>query len=282
MSTLSNGDDDMDEAVRKVCISSHDDDINQHDASKELLRVVADKGDAAQRQEAVEIVAQHTDYNKSTAKDWIDEVESAVTQGYIDVHEVVQIVPHDSNEPHEWEFHVTARGEDVAFRVDTTELMGPTAIQQKVFEATRVKVKFEDWDEILNEWLEQADVVERDAEPIELEHQVARDVIKNIGRATVTDDYDAFKRGEASVLLDDDEDEVLAHSKLINTAMSASNQDVKRRRLRSILDPCMAGNAKSVRSDDGFVSAWRFDVEALDETDAVDIDKMRQNVEGSE
>lgn len=269
--------DEHDELCAQVALADMQDDIDTRGACKELLSWVAQHGAAPDVQETIELIVQKTDYNKSTVKDWYREVQSQVSLRYMDVEKIVKIKQHDPDEDDLFEFHVTANGEPASFRISSMDLMSQRAFQTKMLELCHTKTTFEDWDEQLNEWLQQAEIQEEMAEPLEIEHQVARSVVESIGQSEATYDEETFKQDKTKVLLKDDE--IWVRPELLDSVASSRSGEVSRRRLRAILDEVLAGNNQKVRSGEGYVNAWRFNAEKLDQTRVVDVANLSDDAE---
>jgi hypothetical protein len=248
-------------------------------AAEEYLEAVSEHGKAIDREEAVELITQHTDYNKSTVKEWADEIGDAVTRKYITVHGVAKVERWDPDEDMVYEIDVEARGQRATLRIESGGLMSSHEFEKQLLELTDVPVEIDEWRETLRDWLDAAPIEERMELPIDIEHSVAEQVIDRISGLEPTYDYEEFRFGHGQNLhVDDDEREALVPAKVVDTS-TASDQNISRRKLRSILNDLLVGHTQSVRRDDDFFRAWRFDLDRLVAGDIIDLSALEDEDE---
>lgn len=270
----------FDDLVADVCTASVKDDVSEREAARDLLEWVAENGDVPKREEAIEAIANSTDFNKSAAQDWYKEINSEKSMAMLDVQDIIEIEPWDPDEDNIYQFHVIANGDEHTFKVSSGELTSQNAMQKKILEVCHVKVTFDDWDQTLNEWLDKATMDKKKEEPLTPAHSIANKVVRDIGSAEATFDYETLKQSPQKVYLHnweqeeqpDEPPQIWVRSEMIDQTLEASNAEVTKQKLRPILDGVMAGPVQSLRSDGtGFTSAWRFDAEKLGETEQVDL-----------
>lgn len=266
---------DRDDLVARVCMADQMDDIDEEEACRDLLEWVAEHGDVPDKTAAIDTIADKTDYNKSTAKEWYDEINTQQSLQNLTVHEIEKIKPYDPDDDVTYEFTVTAMGEDAVFRVDSSDLMSQTMMQTKILEVCDFKASFDDWDEVLNNWLQRANMNERKEEPLEAAHSVAGRVVESIGISEATRDKQTFKENKDAVYLHNDDSEVWARSEMIDEALATTNAEVTKQKLRPILDDIMVGRVEKVSEGGaGYTYAWRFDAGLLEEIGGLNMETL--------
>lgn len=278
MSGISNPTEDMDDASKALVQTLHDDEADTHAAAEHLLEVAAEQGDRAQQDDAVEMIATLTKWNKSVAEDWLSETKDQTTADMLEVPQVKKQIPPGDDDVL-WEFHVVAAGKPAVFRLPSSDLSTQQAFATKVLEVTNVPVDFDNWKEQLHEWLTDADIMEEDQPPITPEHSIVRKLLSNIGSLEATRKYDKFRQNERLAFLNEKDEEVWVRSEMVESTLSSTSTEVSRQRLRSILGDLLSNGSKETKIEDKYVYIWRFDAEELFDTDAVDRETLEDSAD---
>lgn len=255
--------------------------VDEQDGMNRILEAVAD-ATPAERQEAIEAIANNTKYNKSTVEEQAAEIRNQAAMGDIDVVAVTKYIPYDPNEYVEYEFQVVADGNPTEFRVPSSDLRSPKEIEARLLEATDRVVSFEEWDETLDYWLSEAEVVEEMEEPITIDHDVAWDVLLSVNTRVPTNDWDEFKARGKDVYVDGERETLKVNSGFIKNTLA--DKDVTMRKIRALIDPVMPDGegSKVVTEDYNQFRYWTFSVEKLRNVDGLNIEGMLSELDEEE
>lgn len=238
--------------------SSNTEDPSTEDVVK-YLSLYADRNPAEQ-QDAVDLVAQRTQYNKSTARDILKEQKSKNSLDGFDVKNITKIVPINNDDETTYQFHIKYNEETHKFKIESSELVNSRMFKQKILELTDQLITFDSWNEKLNEWLETTDVDVREEEPLKDVHAVVEHIFDEFEMLQFTRQLSEFKNFPDSMAhVEDSQDEVHVSGRWIDNRVESLNKDVSKRKVRQLLDRFMPdGSAKKVRKDDDQFRAWRF------------------------
>jgi len=254
----------VEEGQKQFLLSLGEDQANQQQAARDYLRAVYQSGGATDVDEAVDTIHTHTEYTKSTVRNWYDEISSEAAAAEVTVRRIVKYHPIVPDDDVEWEIHGTADGERFTFKLNTTDLNTQTPFAGKILEVTDRAVEFENWNDTLQGWLDQATIEEDLKAPIGPEWAAAEDVLSRLGNLDIITDSRIFAQTDSNtVLYDSDEMALRANAALIEKAAEVHG-DVNVRRIREVLDHVIERNSVTVRvDDDRYRRAWVFDATAL-------------------
>jgi len=269
--TISVDDDDLDELVYELVVGDGD----AYEIGREIIELSLDY-DSAIQAECIEAIAQNTDYIKSTIRDWKTDIEADRSRRLIEVQSISKIIPHSADEPVVFEFEVVGKGgEEATFRIQSDDLMSSAVFERKVLELTNTRVSFDDWQGLLNDWLNEHEIEERLEEPISKEHAVVESVINRMRGMDPTDDMDEFRRQQQHIFVDVEGREAQVPGSVVQAAAREVRGETVTRKIRAILDPLMIkGKSRKVRIGDDYFRAWRFDLDDLLDAGVVDISPL--------
>lgn len=246
------------------------------------LALYADKNPARQ-QDAVDLVAQRTSYNKSTARDILEEQKSKKSLKGFTIKQITKIVPINGDDETTYQFHIDYEGETHKFKIESSELVNPTTFKQRILELTDQLITFDSWHEKLNDWMETTEVEVREEEPLKDVHAVVEHIFDEFEMLQFTSELSKFKSFPDSMAhIDDETDEVHVSGRWIDNRVDSLNKDVSKRKVRQLLDDFMPeGSAKKVRKDDDQFRAWRFNKTKLEKLDVINQQEYSKEQEES-
>lgn len=264
--------DEFDEAVVDVIRARDDED---EDAAIERIMTVAARRDEATKQDAIGVVESKTRKTKSEAKALLRDHEGQRSRELLAIDHIEKIVPVGDADEYRYRFHVEAGGERGVVELTTGALVHtPHQFQQQVFELTGTKVSFPEWDDTLNQWMDETEVVERDEDPLSNAHALAESFVDRVRGMEVVTSRDEFRsRPLHALLYEPGENRLLVAGKVIDDLRQSQPGDVSMQKARNILDPVSAGNSESIEIEDDFSRVWPFDADLLATTADIDLSR---------
>lgn len=269
---MSDDEDPLGTAFRGVKLAEGESD--QEDAARDLLRAALEHGDEDDRAEATSFISNNTRYGEGQAEDWLDEERIAYQTSLVKVHKIEKVIPDVRDEPWQWIFHCTVRGDDVKIELPDHATGGSTAFETAVRNHAHTWVEFEDWGETLEEWMNTAEEVRRSEDPITVNHVAGEAVLDTISTLDLTVDVQIFKAAPTThAYYDQEKSELLVSSEVVNQAIDSKGRDVTAQKVHAILkDLKPDGKAVRPRTPDGDrFRAWRFEAGALEREGLVDL-----------
>lgn len=238
------------------------------EAIDDLLVTVA-KEDSLTQEEALQDIASLTNFGKRAAKRRLKEIKGKMPgpmESELTIERIVEIIPYSNEDDNRYRFEIELGGEKYEIELTSSELMGPGTFVKKIFELTREKIDFPNWDETLNHWMEEYRIETEKEEPISIEHDIAEAILSTIQGMMATKNWQEFKEMPKDRVFLSGNGGVLVSNRVVMGRANRIDRYASARKIRSLLDPVMcAGTSKKIRIDDGFFRAWRFDKEKLDE-----------------
>lgn len=264
--------DEFDAALNDVMRAMDDED---EDAAIERIMSVAAGRDEATKQEAIEVVASKTRKTKNEAEALLRDHEGQRSRELLTVERIEQIIPVGDADEHRYRFHVSAGGTTGVVELGTGSLVhSPHRFQQQVFELTGTKVSFPEWDETLNQWMDETEVVEREEDPLSNAHALAESFVDRVRGMEVVTSRDEFRsRPLHALLYEPGENRLLVAGKVVDDLRQSQPGDVSMRRARNILNPVSAGNSESIETENDFSRVWPFDADRLATTADIDLSR---------
>lgn len=281
MASISADDPEIDQAVAELYASKPDGEKAVKEAARNLLEVVAHH-DAPTREETIELLKSETEYGKSTIRDWFAEVTAEVTQQKIEVVRVLKKFPADPSDDVIYEFDIICEGTQYDVAMPSDAIQTERVFQKKILERTDTLIEFENWRDTINEWLDQAEIIEVMQEPTTAEHAVVEGILENIATMTCyATDQRMRELGTSYAYYDDapdiddrDDPVVWISGTMIDDVSKRTTGDIDHTRTRAILGPYLAHEYNSVRTFDGGFRAWAFDYESLRDEELVDAEEQ--------
>lgn len=277
MPSISADDDELDELVYDLVTS----DDGQKEIAEELLSKSLEY-DSVVQAEVIEVIHDATGYNKDTIRDWKGELQNARAFDLLGIEGITKVTRYAPEDPILYEFTVDTPNTDglASFRLSSDDLLSPTKFEQKVLELTDTLVEFDDWNEVLNQWLREHDIATEKEEPLDIEHSVTEAVVDRIRAMEPVVDIDDFKQNPDTVMVRLGRNEAQISATVIDSATREVQGETNRQKIRAILDDLMVGGeARKVRVGDDHFRAWRFDLERLEDADVLDVEHLREDDE---
>lgn len=257
----------------------------EREAAREALRRSLDHG-ADIQQIAVELVNEHTRFNKTTAKEMRKEEkekEYAVDWGVKGVRKEVPDAP-DVDE-YTYHFFVDVAGEESVISVPESEMHSQHTFRQQLLRSTDFLSRWDEWVDWVNNVLQEHKPIEEiEEDPLRSEHMVVTRVVNRIGGLEYTTDVTEFKAQPSSrALYHPDEGILDVSNNTLQDVMESTSGETNWNRLRGILDSrgLLADTTKQINISKGFFMAWRFDADRLEKEDVVgDLSGLVDNEEG--
>lgn len=247
------------------------------EAAREALRLAVKHGSDDERAEVVDLIVNQTRFNRSTVNDWEGDAIVDVAAEQVNVERIVEEVRDSREKPNNYTFYVTGERIDGEreFTLTTPELTrSQHAFCDRVFELTHFLPEFDEWADTLNHFMQSAAVETVHEAPIDIEHDVSREIVDKMASMDVVREMDEFKMDRGTKLLyDPATDSVAISSKTLREVADAvSTSDVNLRAVRDVLDGVLVDNdqragtstTRSVRFYEGKHNAWQFKCEKLE------------------
>lgn len=222
--------------------------------------------------EAKTTVDNLTQKGKTYAEDRLNEVQPTPDVGGMEMGTILKERPPTAHGNTIYKISMTFNGKPADFVIKDNDLRSSQEFKIQLLNETDEMPDIDDWSATQEALWREAEIIERQADPVQREYNIAGKILVSIHSSGATDQIQEMWSNANKVYVDGDAGEILMSREAVEHVFSGVKGQVDRELVRDILRDDL-GSLEGI-SDEG---AWRFSIDGLRDNRRVSVDNLLES-----